>query len=63
MEDFHIWPDVVQFALENIDLDKVHLWLVYTMSRLSSWTSPSKKVAIIGDAAHAVSPIIRQGID
>ena len=30
MEDFHTWPDVVQSALENIDLDKVYLWPAYT---------------------------------
>ena len=63
MEDFRIWPDVVQSALENIDLDKVYLWPVSTMPRLNSWTSLSKKVAIIGDAAHAVSPITGQGVN
>ena len=41
MEDFHIWPDVVQSALEKVDLDKVCLWPVDTMPSISSWTSPS----------------------
>lgn len=60
-EGLHDWPDLVHSAVENINIDEAHVWPVHTMPRLDNWISKAKRVAILGDAAHAVSPITSQG--
>ena len=36
-------------------------WGVYIQPVLPTWVSPGRKVALLGDAAHATSPFIGQG--
>ena len=57
------WPDLVQSAIENIDKDTINTWPYYAVPRLEKWASPSGKIIILGDAAHAVPPTTGQGVN
>ncbi|CAD6568160.1 MAG: hypothetical protein ASARMPRED_001428 [Alectoria sarmentosa] len=57
------WPELVQSAIENIDKDKVNTWPYYAVPHVEKWASPSGKVIILGDAAHAVPPSTGQGVN
>jgi 2-polyprenyl-6-methoxyphenol hydroxylase-like FAD-dependent oxidoreductase len=56
-------PPVLRSVLENIDEDcKLTLWPFYVIPKLNNWTTPDGRIAIVGDAAHALPPTIGQGI-
>ena len=57
------WPELVQSAIANIDKDTINTWPYYAVPRLEKWSSPTGKVIILGDAAHAVPPTTGQGVN
>ncbi|KAF2686353.1 kynurenine 3-monooxygenase [Lentithecium fluviatile CBS 122367] len=55
------WPDVVQSALEAISVDGMNFWAFYGIPPLASWLSDTKRIILVGDAAHAIPPTVAQG--
>lgn len=55
-EHYEDWHDVAKSVLEDLLSEKLMMWAMYTLPRLSSWVSAGKKVLIVGDAAHALLP-------
>lgn len=58
-EGYEDWPTIVQSALDNVPLDTLAIWPYYVVPKLDSWFS--KRVIILGDAAHAIPPTAGQG--
>jgi 2-polyprenyl-6-methoxyphenol hydroxylase-like FAD-dependent oxidoreductase len=55
------WPDIVQSALEAAEVDRMNFWAFHGIPPLKSWLSDSKRIILVGDAAHAIPPTVAQG--
>jgi len=57
------FPDFVKKAVSKIDETKVNKWPFFVVPKLERWASETRKVIIVGDAAHAIPPSAGQGIN
>ncbi|KAJ7206612.1 hypothetical protein GGX14DRAFT_637692, partial [Mycena pura] len=53
------WDPRIEQMLELVE--KVLYWRLYTHEPLASWSHPSHRLVLIGDAAHAMTPYLAQG--
>ena len=57
------FPDFVHNAVSTIDPEKVNKWPFFVVPKLDKWTSATRRVVIVADAAHAIPPSAGQGIN
>lgn len=55
------WPEIVQSALDNVNLETLSIWPYYVVPKMENWSSDMARVVILGDAAHAIPPTAGQG--
>lgn len=54
-ESYSAWNETVQSAMDAVPLHTLAIWAFYTVPKLERWSSETRRVVMIGDAAHAVS--------
>lgn len=64
-KDYDQWHSTARNILDQLTEHSQGLlsWPFYTMPRLTSWASPSGRVVMIGDAAHAMPASSGQGVN
>ncbi|KAK9427796.1 hypothetical protein V1505DRAFT_395789 [Lipomyces doorenjongii] len=55
------FPSLVKELVEKTATETLTSWPFYSVPHLDSWSSPKKRVFVIGDAAHAIPPTGGQG--
>lgn len=55
------WPEMVRQLILQTPPEALANWPFYKLPHLDRWSSPSKRVIVIGDAAHAMPPTGGQG--
>lgn len=58
-KDFFGWHDVVQTVIDAADKDFCYRWSLFVRGSMSKWSS--RRVTILGDAAHPTLPYLAQG--
>lgn len=57
--DFADWHPMVQAVIDAMDKDECYRWALYHHKPLNNWSS--KRVTLLGDAAHATLPFMAAG--
>ena len=57
--DFEGWHEDIQTIIDLVDKDECYRWALYRRPTIENWSS--KRVTILGDAAHATLPYLAQG--
>ena len=58
-DDFSGWHPIVQTVIDAMDKDQCYRWDLYHHKPLHNWSS--KRVTLLGDAAHATLPFMAAG--
>jgi len=58
-DDFGGWHETVQTLIDAMDRDQCYRWALYDHKALACWSS--KRVTLLGDAAHATLPFMASG--
>ena len=57
--DFDGWHPTVQEIIDAADKDQCYRWALYSLKPFNNWSS--KRVTLLGDAAHATLPFMASG--